>query len=81
MAVTDGRRHLVCVPYSVENLHRMAAAFGIGRHWFHPGRFSHYDVPARRVDEVTALCVVVSPKDIVRIVQIAKGLGSEGAEE
>lgn len=32
MYVTDGKRHLVCIPYSVENLHQMAADLGIGRH-------------------------------------------------
>ena len=35
MYVTDGKRHLVCIPYSTENLHAMATDLGIGRHWFH----------------------------------------------
>lgn len=30
----DVMRHLVCVPYSVPNLHRMAEDLGIKRCWF-----------------------------------------------
>lgn len=64
--LTDGKRHLVCFPYSIENLHLMAADLGIGRHWFHK---DHYDIPVRRKDEVEARVVMVSSKDIVRIIQ------------
>ena len=30
----DSMRHLVCVPYSTANLHRMAEELGIKRCWF-----------------------------------------------
>lgn len=30
----DSMRHLVCVPYTVGNLHRMAQELGIKRCWF-----------------------------------------------
>lgn len=63
---TDGKRHLVCVPYSVENLHAMATDLDIGRHWFHK---NHYDIPKRRMDEITSKCTVVSSKDIVKIIR------------
>jgi hypothetical protein len=63
---TDGKRHLVCVPYSVENLHNMAVDLSIGRHWFHT---NHYDIPKRRMDEITSKCTVVSSKDIVKIIR------------
>ena len=69
--VTDGRRHLVCRPYSVENLHTMAAQLGIGRHWFHTGELAHYDIPVRRKDEVEALCTLVSSREIVAIIRNA----------
>ncbi len=62
--LTDGKRHLVCLPYSVENLHAMAADLGIGRHWFHR---DHYDLPKRRRAEIEALCEMVSPREIARI--------------
>ena len=62
---TDGKRHLVCIPYSKENLHKMAKELGIKRHWFHK---DHYDIPKRRKEEIEALCAMVSPKDIVRII-------------
>lgn len=61
----DSARHLVCYPYSIEGMHQMAFLLGIGRHWFHG---NHYDIPKRRVVEISELCVVVSSKDIVRII-------------
>lgn len=62
--VCDHYRHLVCLPYSVDNLHRMAAALGLKRHWFHK---SHYDIPVKRQAEITAKCRVVRSQEIVRI--------------
>ena len=67
----DEARHLVCVPYTVENLHAMAADLGIKRCWFHAGAsYPHYDIPKRRVTEIAARCTVVSTRQII---QIAKG--------
>ncbi len=63
--VCDNARHLVCLPYSVENLHKMAEELGIKRCWFHK---DHYDIPKRRIEEITSKCVVVSSREIVRIV-------------
>jgi hypothetical protein len=47
----------------------MAEDLGIDRVWFHKGKNgkSHYDIPKRRIDEITAKCEVVSSKDIVKI--------------
>lgn len=61
----DDARHLVCTPYSIENLHRMADELGIKRCWFHR---DHYDIPKRRVAEIQAKCQVVSPREIADIV-------------
>lgn len=62
----DNARHLVCMPYSIENLHVMGAFLKIKRHWFHK---DHYDIPKLRVEEIMSACTVVSSKDIVRIIQ------------
>jgi len=62
----DDARHLVCLPYSVENLHAMSEALSIKRCWFHG---DHYDIPKKRIDEIAAKCVIVSSKDIVRIIK------------
>ena len=35
--ITDGKRHLICEPYSIENLHKMAEERDIKRCWFHGG--------------------------------------------
>jgi Protein of unknown function (DUF4031) len=68
--LTDGRRHLVCLPYSIDNLHRMADQLGISRAWFHrgkDGKTAHYDLPKRRQAELEKKCEMVSPREIVRI--------------
>lgn len=67
--VCDGQRHLVCLPYSIGNLHRMAVELEIGRHWFHGGRNPHYDIPARRIDEIKSRCRVVSTWHIVAVIK------------
>lgn len=60
----DQARHLVCLPYSIENLHRMAADLGLSNHWFH---VDHYDIPQGRLAEIMSKCTVVSSKQIVII--------------
>jgi len=62
----DNSRHLVCVPYSIGNLHLMAEELDIKRCWFHK---DHYDIPKRRIEEIQAKCDVVSPRDIVYIIK------------
>lgn len=64
----DNERHLVCEPYSVDNLHRMAEQLNIKRCWFHGGDKPHYDIPKRRIDEIKAKCIVVSSKRILAII-------------
>ncbi len=67
---SDARgRHLVCWPYSIANLHRMAAELGLKRCWFHAGRLAHYDMPKTRIEELTARTEVVSSKDVLRIIK------------
>lgn len=66
---TDGKRHLVCVPFSVDNLHKMAKSLSIPRYWYHGGKLPHYDIPKKRLDEINKKCNIVSSKDIVRIIR------------
>jgi hypothetical protein len=66
----DSARHLVCLPYSRENLHLMAGQLGIKRCWFHRG--DHYDIPKRRIQEITGKCTLVDSRDIVRIIRGTK---------
>lgn len=64
--LTDGKRHLVCIPYSVDNLHIMAEDLNIKRCWFHR---DHYDIPKRRIEEIEAKCEMVSPRQILAIIK------------
>jgi hypothetical protein len=61
----DDQRHLVCMPYSLANLHRMAEALDLKRCWFHK---DHYDIPKTRVDEIMAKCTVLPTRKIAAIV-------------
>lgn len=63
--VTDGKRHLVCVPYSIDNLHIMAEELSINRCWFHK---DHYDIPKLRIGEIESKCQIVSSKEILKII-------------
>lgn len=63
----DTQRHLVCKPYSIENLHRMAEQLNIKRCWFHKSRHPHYDIPKRRIDEISSKCNIVGPREILKI--------------
>jgi hypothetical protein len=66
----DNKRHLVCTPYTIENLHRMATDLGIKRCWFHSGAsYPHYDIPKRRINEITEKCTLVSSYVILSIVK------------
>lgn len=78
----DRARHLVCVPYSIENLHRMAEDLNIKRRWYHAGfrrnwhnivghnlmKKPHYDIPKRRRNEIMAKCIIVDSRIIVAII-------------
>ena len=64
--ICDEKRHLICLPYSKENLHKMADDLGINRCWFHK---NHYDIPERRIEEIKAKCKVVNSREIVNILK------------
>jgi len=65
----DILRHLVCVPYSIENLHKMAEDLNIKRCWFHK---NHYDIPKRRIQEIQSKCQVVAGREILAIIKGAR---------
>lgn len=54
------------MPYSKENLHKMAEDLGIKKCWFHK---DHYDIPKRRIKEIQSKCIVVTQRDIVKIIR------------
>jgi hypothetical protein len=47
----------------------MASELKIGRHWYHAGNKPHYDIPMKKKAEIEAKCVMVSPKEILKIIQ------------
>ena len=70
----DEARHLVCVPYSIGNLHRMAEMLGIKRCWYHAGRHPHYDIPKRREESIKRCCEIVSSAEIHGIIHRFDGV-------
>lgn len=67
--ICDNQRHLVCVPYSIENLHKMASILDIKKCWFHE---NHYDIPKKRIGEISQKCEIVTIKEIVKIIRCRK---------
>lgn len=67
----DKQRHLVCIPYSIQNLHKMARELNIKPCWFHK---DHYDIPKKRIDEITDKCLLTTSKIIVEIINGATNL-------
>lgn len=65
--ICDNKRHLVCEPYSIPNLHLMADELNIKSHWFHK---NHYDIPLRRIEEITSKCTLVDSREIFNIINI-----------
>lgn len=63
----DNARHLVCVPYSIENLHKMAESLGIKRCWFHNTKHAHYDIPKLRIKEIQSKCTQISSRELLKI--------------
>lgn len=61
----DNLRHLICDPYTVENLHIMAIELGIKRCWFHNASYPHYDIPKRRIEEIQAKATVISARELL----------------
>jgi hypothetical protein len=68
--ICDNARHLVCLPFSIDNLHQMAIDLGIKRCWFHSSsKFPHYDIPKRRINEIMSVCRIASTEDIIKIIK------------
>ena len=61
----DKMRHLVCLPYSIENLHLMAQELNIKKCWFHK---NHYDIPKKRIEEIKQKAKLVSSREIYNII-------------
>lgn len=66
--LTDNLRHLICEPYSVKNLHQMAKELKINRCWFHSGLYPHYDIPKKRIKEITDKCHLIKSKELLKII-------------
>lgn len=64
--ICDNKRHLICSPYSVLNLHFMATQLKLKKCWFHK---NHYDIPIKRIEEIKKVCQVISTKEIIEIIR------------
>ena len=64
----DINRHLVCKPFSINNLHKMAKELDIKKCWYHGGKHPHYDIPKKRIEEIKNKCIIISDKEIYVII-------------
>lgn len=68
--ICDNGRHLICLPYSISNLHKTASELGIKRCWYHAKKgYEHYDIPKSRIEEIKSKCKIVSSKEILKIIK------------
>ena len=47
----------------------MAKAFNLHKCWYHSGNFPHYDIPKKRIEEITAACTVISTRELLQIIK------------
>lgn len=68
--ISDNWRHLICLPYNIKNLHKMAKNLNIHRCWFHNGKNNqHYDIPKKRIEEIHGKTLVASPKTLLKLMK------------
>jgi hypothetical protein len=68
---SDDMRHLICIPYSIANLHRMADDLSIKRCWFHRHPlYPHYDLPKRRIAEIQAKTKVIPARMLLEMIKV-----------
>jgi len=65
----DNSRHLICVPYSINNLHVMAQELDINKCWYHRGKYPHYDIPKKRIMEIMSKCKIINTKELFLIIK------------
>lgn len=66
---SDNNRHLICIPYSIKNLHKMAEDLNINRCWFHNSKYPHYDIPKKRVEEIQSKTTVITSSKILSVIK------------
>lgn len=76
IAICDNYRHLVCYPFTIDNLHTVAKRLNIKRCWYHAGNNPHYDIPKRRKEEIMTQCIVFESKELLNLI---RGLRNEAA--
>jgi hypothetical protein len=68
--ICDNQRHLICIPYNIDNLHKMAQDLNINKCWYHGGKYPHYDIPKKRITEIKSQCNVIESKALLKIIKI-----------
>lgn len=68
--ICDEQRHLICLPYSINNLHLMAKDLNIKRCWYHSSsKYPHYDIPKKRIKEIQGKSILVTPKTTLKLIK------------
>ena len=65
----DNMRHLICVPYSIDNLHKMAQSLNIKRCWFHNAKYPHYDIPKKMMGKMPSSCELIPAKQLLLFIK------------
>lgn len=63
--LTDGRKNIICLPYTEENLHEMAKELEIPERYFNKNR---YTIPDTLRDNIEDKCSFVSSQTLFRTI-------------
>lgn len=64
--ICDDQRHLICMPYSLENLHKMSTFLNIKKCWFNG---NHYIIPKKRINEIQSKCKIISTDELLNFIK------------
>lgn len=66
----DNARHLICIPYSIQNLRKMSIDLGIKPCWEHFNTtYPHIDIPKRRISEIQSKCEVITTIQLLKLIK------------
>jgi len=47
----------------------MAEQLNIHKCWYHNGKYPHFDIPKKRIEEIEKQCIIVSSFEIINIIK------------
>ena len=65
----DDDLHLICMPYSDENIRMMAEHLKLVRNWLVSGRHKYYEVPLHEAQRIASQTLRVSHGQLISVIE------------